>query len=95
MPANLHKLFSRFKARHVSPNGEEVANSSKKLPNSRVECTNHPLFQTMMVEIDTLFQTKTAKNHTIPFSAAHTYVAYMRNYPPPPSPTGRKTRCRL
>ena len=40
----------------------------------------------MMVEIDTLFQTKTAKNHTIPFSAAHTYVAYMRNYPPPPPP---------
>ena len=38
----------------------------------------------MMVEIDTLFQTKTAKNHTIPFSAAHTYVAYMRDYPTAP-----------
>ena len=36
-----------------------------------------------MVEIDTLFQTKTAKK-TIPFGAAHTYIAYIRDYPPPP-----------
>ena len=36
------------------------------MPNSRLECTNHTLFQTKMVEIDTLFQTKTAKkNHTL------------------------------
>ena len=35
----------------LPPNDEEVANSSKKnIPNSRLECTNH-----------TLFQTKTAK----------------------------------
>ena len=33
----------------------------KNIPNSRLECTNHTLFQTKMVEIDTLFQTKTAK----------------------------------
>ena len=45
----------------LSPNDEEVANSSKNIPNSRLECTNHTLFQTKMVEIDTLFQTKTAK----------------------------------
>ena len=37
-----------------------------------------------MVEIDTLFQTKTAKKN--PFGAAHTYTAYIRDYPPPPSP---------
>ena len=37
-----------------------------------------------MVEIDTLFQTKTAKK-TIPFGAAHTYIAYLKEYPPPPS----------
>ena len=43
-----------------------------------------------MVEIDTLFQTKKAKK-TIPFGAAHTYTAYIRDYPPP----RRKTRCRL
>ena len=63
----------------LSPNDEEVANSSKK----------HTLIQTKMVEIDTLFQTKTAKKN-IPFGAAHTYIAYIRDYPP-----GRKTRCRL
>ena len=34
----------------------------KNIPNSRLEGTNHTLFQTEMVEIDTLFQTKTAKN---------------------------------
>ena len=33
----------------------------KSRPNSRLEYTNHTLFQTKMVEIDTLFQTKTAK----------------------------------
>ena len=56
----------------LSPNDEEVANASKKnIPNSRLDCTNHILFQTKMVEIDTLFQTKTAEKN-IPFSAAHT-----------------------
>ena len=34
-----------------------------------------------MVEIDTLFQTKTAKKN-IPFGAAHTYIAYIRESPP-------------
>ena len=34
-----------------------------------------------MVEIDTVFQTKTGKK-TIPFGAAHTYIAYIRDYPP-------------
>ena len=33
-----------------------------------------------MVEIDTLFQTKTAKK-TIPFGAVHKYIAYIREYP--------------
>ena len=37
-----------------------------------------------MVEIDTLFQTKTAKTKNIPFDAAHTHIAYIRDYPPPP-----------
>ena len=36
-----------------------------------------------MVEIDTLFQTKTAKKD-IPFGEAHNYIAYIRDYPPPP-----------
>ena len=33
-----------------------------------------------MIEIDTLFQTKTAKKN-IPFGTAHTYIAYIRDYP--------------
>ena len=75
----------------LSPNDKEVANSSKKnIPNSRLEYTNHTLFQTKMVEIDTLFQTKTAENHLIPFGAAHTHIAYMRDYP-----VGGKRLCRL
>ena len=66
----------------LSPNDKEVANSSKKKhTNSRLEYTNHTLFQTKMIEIDTLFQTKTAENHLIPFGAAHTHIAYMRDYP--------------
>ena len=40
----------------LSPNDGEVANSSKKHPNSRLEYTNYTLFQTKMVEIDTLFR---------------------------------------
>ena len=44
----------------LSPNDEEVA-SSKNIPNSRPSVLNRSLFQTKMVEIDTLFQTKTAK----------------------------------
>ena len=57
------------------PNDEEVANSSKKHTHSRLECTNHTLFKTKMVEIDTLFQTKTAKK-SIPFGAAQTTIEY-------------------
>ena len=34
-----------------------------------------------MVEIDTLFQTKTAKK--TPFSTTHTYIVYIRDYLPP------------
>ena len=72
------------------PNDEEVANSSKNIPNSRLECTNHTLFQTKMVKTDKLFQTKMAKKN-IPFRVAHTYIAEQT---PPPAP-GRKTPCRL
>ena len=39
-----------------------------------------------MVEIDTLFQTKTAEKPLIPFGTAHTHIAYIRDYPPPPPP---------
>ena len=42
-----------------------------------------------MVEIDTLFQTKTAKK-TIPLGTAHTYIAYIRESPPPRGGGGGK-----
>ena len=35
-----------------------------------------------MVEIDTLFHNKTGKKN-IPFGTAHTYIAYIRETPPP------------
>ena len=50
----------------------------KNIPNSRLECNNHTPFQTEMVEIDTLFQTKTAEKN-IPFGAAHTHISYIRD----------------
>ena len=34
-----------------------------------------------MVEIDTLFQTKTAEKN-IPFGSAHNHIAYIRDFPP-------------
>ena len=64
------------------PNDEEVANSSKNIPNSRLECTNHTLFQTKMVKIDTLFQTKMAKKKDT--LQGGTYLLLYPNNPPPP-----------
>ena len=43
---------------------------------SRGSLENHTRFKTIMVKIYTRFQTKTAKK-TIPFGAAHTYIAYI------------------
>ena len=63
----------------LSPNDEEVASSKKHTQFKTREQKPYPI-STKMVEIDTLFQTKTAKK-TIPFGAAHTYIAYIREYP--------------
>ena len=35
-----------------------------------------------MAKIDTLFMTKTAEKN-LPFEAAHTHIAHIREYPPP------------
>ena len=52
--------------------------------NSRLECTNHTLFQTKMVEIDTLFQTKMAKKpYPLAWYIQCTYIAYKRITAPP------------
>ena len=61
----------------------------KNIPNSRLEGTNHTLFQTKMVEIDALFQTKTARKKKL-FGAAHTYTIYTYTMP-----LGQKTCCTL
>ena len=54
----------------------------KKIPNSRLEYKNHTLFITKMAKIDTLFMTKTPEK-TLPFGAACTYIAHIRENPPP------------
>ena len=36
-----------------------------------------------IAKIDTLFMSKTAEK-TLPFGAAYTYIAHIREYPPPP-----------
>ena len=41
-----------------------------------------------MVKIDTLFQTKTAKKNRTLWRRTYLYIAYMRDYPLPPSPLG-------
>ena len=60
-------------------NDEEVASSKKRTKFKTRVRKPYPV-KTNMVEIDTLFQTKRAKK-TIPFGAAHTYIAYIRDYP--------------
>ena len=57
----------------LSPNDEEVA-PSKEYTQFKTSLTNHTLFQTKMVEIDTHFRPKRLKNHT--FGKAHTYITY-------------------
>ena len=57
----------------LSPNDEEVVSSKKHT-------------QTKLVEIDTFFRPKKIKKKTILFGAAHTCMADIRDYAPPPSP---------
>ena len=61
----------------------EAASKKHGLPNSRLECTNHTSFQSKIVKIDTLFQTKTAEK---PYPLAP-HIAHLREYPPPPLPS--------
>ena len=70
----------------LSPNDEEVANSSEK--RTRFKTRVHKPYP--ISDQNGRIQTKTAKKTIKPFCAAHTYIAYIRDCPP-----GRKTRCRL
>ena len=53
----------------------------KTMSNSIPNRLNLTLFQTKMVKIYTLFQTILKQLENMPFSAAHTYLAYIREYP--------------
>ena len=64
------------------------------MPNSRLEDTNHTLFQTKMVETDTLFQTKKGEKN-IPFGPPHIHIAYIRDYPSPPPHPGEKNASQI
>ena len=48
---------------------------------SRSSPENHTRFQTKMGKVYTRFQTKTGAK-TLPDGAAHTYIAYIREYTP-------------
>ena len=56
----------------------------KNIPNSRLECKTHTLFMTKKAKIDTLFMDKLKRLKTTPVEAAHTYIAHIREHPPPP-----------
>ena len=62
---------------------------------SRGSLENHTRFKTIMVKIYTGFQTKMAQKPCIPFGAAHTYIAYIGEYPPPPPLGGKDSRILL
>ena len=47
------------------------------LKHSRASLENHTRLQTKMGKVYNRFQTKTAQK-TLPFGAAHTYMAYIR-----------------
>ena len=67
----------------LSPNDEEVANSSKKTYPIQ-DWTNHTLFTTKVVEIDTLFQTKIGKKKHTLWRGTYLYCLYKGIHPPPP-----------
>ena len=66
----------------------------KFIPNSRLECacTNHTLFQTKMVEIDTLRPKRLKKTYRTLWRRTYLYSLY-KGVPPPPR--GWKKRCTL
>ena len=66
----------------LSPNDEEVANSSKKHTQFKTRPHKPYPISDENGRIDTLFQNKTAQKN-IPFGTAHTYIDYIGEYPPP------------
>ena len=57
---------------------KKVASSKKSITNSRLDCKNHTLFRTLMptmAKIDIPYKQNERK--TIPFVAAHMYIAHI------------------
>ena len=71
----------------LSPNDEEGANSSQKHTQFKTRLHKPYPISDENGRIDTLF--KTAQKN-IPFGAAHTYIVYIRDYPPPPPGTEKR-----
>ena len=74
----------------LSPNDEEVASSKKHSPFKTRVHKPYPISDQKGHNWYPISDQHGWK--TIPFHAAHTYIAFIREYPPPP---GRKTCCRL
>ena len=79
----------------LSPNDEEVANSSKKHIQFKTRVHKpYPISDQNGWNWYPFSDQQLQRN--IPFVAAHTHIAYIRNPSPTPPPLpGRKTRCRL
>ena len=68
----------------VLPHSVRITVTINTFVRSRSSLENHTRIQTQMGKVYICFQTKKAPK-TIPFRAAHTYTAYIGEYPPPPS----------
>ena len=77
-----------WKGMVLLPNDEDVANSSKKRTQFKTRVHKPYPISDKMVDSD--------QNLNSRKSLYKTYIAYIRDYPPPrPRQPGRKTRCRL
>ena len=57
---------------------------------SRSSLETHTRLETKMDNVYTRFSSDQNGAKTLPDGAAHTYIAYIREYPPPPPPLQRK-----
>ena len=66
----------------VLPHSVRITVTINTFVRSRSSLENHTRIQTQMGKVYICFETKKAPK-TIPFRAAHTYMAYIGEYPPP------------
>ena len=72
----------------VLPHSVRITVTINTFVRSLSSLENHTRIQTQMGKVYICFQTKKAPK-TIPFRAAHTYMAYIGEYPPPPPSSHR------